>query len=72
MNLEPSRKDPDIWLWMSTNSRGDKYRAWILVYVDNLLAISMDMKSIMDYFSAYYLKDTASPPYRYLGANVGK
>ena len=72
MNFEPSRADPDIWLRMSTNSRGESYRGWIVVYVENLLAISKYPKAIMDYISIYDLKDTASPPDRYLGANVGK
>ena len=57
---------------MSTSSRGEKYREWIVVYAENLLAISEDPKSIMDYFSMYNLKDTMSPPDLYIGANVGK
>ena len=57
---------------MSTNLRGEKHQEWIVVYVDDLFAISKDPKAIMDYFSTYYLKDTVSPPDQYLGANVGK
>ena len=72
MNFEHSMVDPDIWLRMSTNSRGEKCREWIVVYVKDLLEISEDTKYIMDYFSMYNLKDTVSPPGRYLGANVGK
>ena len=72
IKFEPSRADPDIWIRMSTNSRGEKYRAWIVVYIDNLLAIIEDPKYIMDSFSIYDLKDIVSPLDRYLGANVGK
>ena len=57
---------------MSTNLRGEKYLERIVVYVENLLAISEEPKAIMDSFSMYNLKDTASPPYRYLGANFVK
>ena len=39
VNFEPSREDPDNWLRMPTNSRGENYRECIVVYVDNLLAI---------------------------------
>ena len=42
MNFEPSRADPDIWLRMSNNLRGENYWEWIVVYVENLLAISED------------------------------
>ena len=51
MHFEPSKADPDIWLRMSTNLRGEKYREWIVVYVDDLLEISEDPKAIMDFFS---------------------
>ena len=64
MHFEPSKADPDIWLRMSTNLRGEKYREWIVVYVENLLAISKEPKYIMDYFSTYDLKYTVSPPDR--------
>ena len=47
---------------MSTNSRGEKYLEWIVVYVDDLPAISEDPKAIMYSFSMYELNDTASPP----------
>ena len=57
---------------MSTTLRGEEYREWTVVYIDDLLTISEDPKAIMDYFCMYNLKDTVSPPDRYLGANVGK
>ena len=70
MNVEPSRADPYIWLRMSTNSIREEYREWIVGYVKDLLEISEYPKSIMNYFSTYDLKDTVSPPDRYLGANA--
>ena len=71
-DFESSHADTDIWLRLSSNSRGEKYREWIVVYVDDLLAISENPKAIMDSFSMYDLKDTVRPPTRYLGANVGE
>ena len=57
---------------MSTNLRGENYRQWIVVHVDNLLSISEDPKAIMDSLSFYYLKDTVSPLDRYIRAHFGK
>ena len=51
MNFEPSRADPDIWVRMSTNSRGEKYREWRVLYVDDSIVISKEPKAIMYYFS---------------------
>ena len=49
MNFEPSRVDQYIWIKMSTNPRGKKYREWIMVYVDDLIEISEEPKSTMNY-----------------------
>ena len=50
-NFEPSTADLDIWLRMSTDSRGYKYWEWIVVCVYDLLTMSEDPKAIMDSFS---------------------
>ena len=46
---------------------------YILVYVDDILAISCDTAPIMDSFSKLYrLKaDSIGPPSQYLGADIG-
>ena len=72
MNFEPRRAEPDISLRMSTDLRGEKYWEWIVIYIEDLLAISEEPKAIMDYFSMYNLKDRVSPLDQYLGANAGK
>ena len=72
MNFEPSREDPEIWIMMSTNLRGENYQEQIVVYVNNLHGISEDPKAVIDSFSIYDLKDIVNPLDRYLGANVGK
>ena len=64
MNFEPSMADPDIWIRVSTNSRGEKYWECIVVYIENLPEIREEPKYIMDYFSTYDLKYTVSPPDR--------
>ena len=72
MNFEPSREDPEIWLMMSTNLKGENYQEQIVVYVNNLHGISEDPKAVIDSFSIYDLKDTVISPDKYLGDNVGK
>ena len=48
-----------------------KYYEFVLVYIDNLLCISRDLKSFMDKLGwVYNLKNSVKPPERYLGANV--
>ena len=39
----------------------EKYQEWIVVYVDDLLAIRKNPKAIIDFFSMYDLKDTVIP-----------
>ena len=67
----PSRADPDVWLKEATKPTGERYYQWITCYVDDLLAISHDPKSIMaNIAKTYDFKDGAQPPDRYLGANI--
>ena len=48
MGFESSRSDPDIWPRLSTNTRREKHREWIVVYLEDLLAISKDLKAIIE------------------------
>ena len=69
----PSRADPDVWLKEATKPTGERYYQWITCYVDDLLAISHDPKSIMaNIAKTYDFKDGAQPPDRYLGANISR
>ena len=52
---------------------GDKYYEYVLIYVDDILAISHDPKKIMEYLSENYTlkKDSVCEPTQYLGADIG-
>ncbi len=45
---------PDVWMRPQTKSNGDKYWEYALVYVDDILVISHDPKSVMDHLSSKY------------------
>ena len=66
--------DPDVWMKPETNKEGYKYWAYMLVYVDDCLAVNHDPGPEMEEIkSRYKLKnDTYGEPTRYLGANVDK
>ena len=73
MGFKSSRGDPDLYYRPANKPDGTPYYEYILVYVDDILAISCDTAPIMDEFSKLYrLKpDSVGPPSRYLGADIG-
>ena len=58
----------------ATNSDGEEYYKYILVYVDDLLAISSDARSvILEVAEKFKLnKDKIEPPEIYLGGRLAK
>jgi hypothetical protein len=65
--------DPDVWIRSAVDQRS-LYYEMVLVYVDDILCISKDTKSIMDQIAqTYRLKEgSVQLPERYLGANIEK
>ena len=47
MGFKSSTTDPDVWMIEATTSYGDEYYNYILVYVDYLLVISSDVRSVI-------------------------
>jgi len=71
----PCRADPDVWMKKATHSvTGDLYYEYILLYVDDILAVSEFPRKIMDFLSKNYtLKDgSVQEPEMYLGAEIRK
>ena len=54
MNFTPSRADPNVYQRMAITDKGERYREWILVYVDDLIAISDKPKDVMDRIGKVY------------------
>ena len=60
ITFEPSKADPYIWLRLSTNSRGEKYQEWRVVYVNYWLAISEYPKDIMGFLNVQFKRHSES------------
>ena len=79
LNFKSCLADPDVWMRAATKPDGFKYYEYILIYVDDILAISHAPEAIMKTISGLYrlkedprTKKGYSAPERYLGANIGK
>ena len=69
------KANPDVWMRKATKkATGDKYWEYVLIYVDDILAISEDLMRTMEFLqSKYTLKDgTVKEPDTYLGAQFKK
>ena len=68
------KTDPNVWMKAAVKQNGDKYWAYILCYVDNLLVISHQPQEVMDFLSKRYtLKEgSVKEPTEYLGNQVGR
>jgi hypothetical protein len=67
--------DPDVWIRAAFKPDGFEYYEMVLVYVDDILHLSHDIKPTMEALKKLYeLKPESCgpPPTRYLGANVSK
>ena len=69
-----SKADPDVWMRPNKKPNGDEYWEYVLVYVDDILCVSHDPQSIMDYLASKYTLKPGSvkEPDTYLGATIKK
>ena len=68
-----SPADPDVWMRPAVKPDGEKYYEYIMMYVDDILAISMDPTSIlmsMEGDTVKYKNGKIEPPEIYLGAKL--
>ena len=74
MEFRPSQSDPDVWLRPAVKANGTEYYEYLLAYVDDLLAISMNAKAVLGQVAKKFkLKnDKIAPPEDYLGAVLSK
>ena len=73
-NFECSKADLDVWYQAAMKVDGFKYYEYVLVYIDDILAVSGNPKAIMDYLESKYMlkKDSIKEPDSYLGTKVFK
>ena len=74
MGFVSTKADPDVWMRASVKPDGTKYYEYVLCYVDDVLASSMNPKHIMETLSdTFVLKaGTVKEPDLDLGADVKK
>ena len=48
MGFQSTAADPDVWLRTAAKGDGEEYYKYILMYVDDILAIACDPKSILE------------------------
>lgn len=74
LGFRSSIVDPDVWLRAATKADGEEYYEYTMMYVDDILVISVDAMSIMKELqrSVKFKNDKIEPPSNYLGAKLMK
>ena len=74
MGFKSSIADPDVWLRAATKADGEEYYEYVLVYVDDLLAISVNATSVIGEVAVRFKlkKDKIEPPEVYLGGRLAE
>ena len=72
LNFTPSKVDPDMYYRRNRKVDGEEYYELLLVYVDDVLAISHDPEQIMEQIAKRFeiKNDEYGPPKSYLGGDV--
>ncbi len=47
MNFQSSLADPDVWMRAAAKGDGEKYYEYVMMYVDDILAISCNTRTIL-------------------------
>jgi hypothetical protein len=66
--------DNDVWMKPAVRADGTKYYEYVLIYTDDILAVSMNPRQILSYLDQHYLlkPESIGRPTRYLGAKIGR
>ncbi len=72
MGFQYTLADPDVWLRAAAKGDGEQYYKYVLMYVDDILALSCDTKAILaDVQRTFKLKNNKiEPPEFHLGAKL--
>ncbi len=71
LGYTPSLADPDVWMRPATKTNGELYYEYTLVYVDDILSISINPQETMNFLAKLYrLKEAPCKPAKYLGADI--
>lgn len=74
IGFKSTHADPDVWLRPAINPEsGDEYYEYVLMYVDDILAISMEPRSVLESLKTDTIRfknDKIDTPDMYLGAKL--
>ena len=72
MGFTSSVADPDVWLRPATKSDGEQYYEYIVCYVDDVLGVYADARTLMEDIQRdlKFKKNKMEPPSMYLGARL--
>jgi len=72
--FKASYADPDLWMRKQCKPDGTYYWEYVLCYVDDVLVISHNPKSVMNFLNTHYTLKPASvmEPKDYIGAEIRK
>ena len=72
MKYQPCHADPDLWMRQGIRDNGEEYWEYMLLYVDDALAIQEHAKRAIDELGKYFqIKEgSVGPPKLYLGGKI--
>ena len=47
IGFKPTKTDPDVWICLVVKPDGSEYYKYIVCYIDDILSVSLDTKSIL-------------------------
>ena len=75
IGFKSSPEDPDVWLRPGVKDNGEEYYEYVVLYVDDILAASVDPTGVLRSLegdTVTYKNDKIEPPQVYLGAKLMK
>jgi PAS domain-containing protein len=75
IGFRSSPADPDVWIRPAVKPDGFEYYEYVMMYVDDILAISHDAKGVLESMqgdTVKYKNGKIEPPTMYLGARLQK
>ena len=74
LGFKSTRADSDVWIRAAVRLDGRKYYEILVVYVDDILALSQKATEVITKITSFYKAKEGSinPPDIYLGANIGE
>ena len=73
IGFKPMKADPDVWIHSAVKLDGTEYYEYIMCYVNDILSVSHDAKSILQFLQGQFkLKgDKIEPPRHVSGCTIG-